>query len=435
MKGPALALGAMMFAGAATAAPSPLAATLTLAQAQDIALRNHPLIHSAASALDAAEAAIRIARAPLYPQIALTATQTIANNGSRIASVDGLTDPTVIERGSAGIVASQLVSDFGKTASEEAASRSEAEAARSQARLTQAQIILNVTQAYYAALDTAGLAEVARETLSQRRILLDQVAALARSKLKSSLDVSIAGGDLDEARQFLNDATAQHENALAALSEALGDPDFHAYAPLPPASVPRVSGDLDQYIDAAVASNPALRERAAQEEAARSRAEAAQRAFYPEIRALAYAGGTPETGAGAKLPSTYAVGGVVLRVPLYSGGALSAAVRRADAEADAEGYRLEEQRNRLRRDVHAAFDDLRSSYDNIAVTRSILDNAERALRLTRASYQIGASSIVDLSAAQLRRTQAAIANTDATYHYLLRRAAFDYLLGATSPTP
>lgn len=431
----ALAFGLTMLAGTAAAAPPEPGTTLTLAEAQDIALRNHPLIRSAASDVDAAEQAVRIARAPLYPQISLSAVQTVASNGSRIASIGGLTDPTVIERGSAGVAASQLVSDFGRTASETAASRSEAEAEVSRGKLTAAQIVLTVSQAYYRALDTAGLVEVARDTLSQRRILLDQVSALARAKLKSSLDVSIAGGDLDEARQFLNDATAQHENALAYLSEALGDPEFHAYVPQPPETIPRVTGDLGQYLDAAVAANPALRASTAQQEAARLRAQAAHKAFYPEIDALAYAGGTPETGAGAKLDSTYAVGGLVLRMPLYTGGALSAAARQADAQADAAAYRLEDQRNRLRRDVHAAFDDVRAAYDNIAVTRSILDNAERALRLTRASYQIGASSIVDLSEAQLRRTRAAIANTDATYRYLLQRAALDFLLGASMSSP
>ena len=431
----AVALGLSMLAGTAIAAPPEQGTALTLTEAQEIALRNHPLIRGAASNVEAAEQAVLIARAPLYPQVSLSAVQTVASSGSRIAAISGLTDPTVIERGSAGVAVSQLLSDFGKTESEEAASRSEAEATISQGRLTAAQIVLNVSQAYYAALDTAGLAEVARETLSQRQVLLDQVSALARAKLKSSLDVSIAGGDRDEARQFLNDATSQHENALASLSEALGDADFHPYILQPPTAIPQVIGNLQQYLDAAVTANPALRASTAQSEAARLHARAAHKAFYPEIDALAYAGGTPESGAGTKLDSTYAVGGVVLRVPLYTGGALTAEARRADAQATAAGYQLEEQRNRLRRDVHAAFDDVRATYDNIAVTRSILDNAERTLRLTRASYQIGASSIVDLSEAQLRRTQAAIANTDANYRYLLQRAALDFLLGVSTSSP
>jgi outer membrane protein len=51
------------------------------------------------------------------------------------------------------------------------------------------------------------------------------------------------------------------------------------------------------------------------------------------------------------------------------------------------------------------------------------------LALTR--YQMGLSSIVELSEAQYQQTDAAITNTNAQYQYRLSLATLNYEIGAT----
>jgi outer membrane protein len=54
-----------------------------------------------------------------------------------------------------------------------------------------------------------------------------------------------------------------------------------------------------------------------------------------------------------------------------------------------------------------------------------------ALQLAQTRYQLGLSSIVELSQAQLQQTSGAIDNTNAQYEYRLALATLDYQLGTT----
>jgi len=53
----------------------------------------------------------------------------------------------------------------------------------------------------------------------------------------------------------------------------------------------------------------------------------------------------------------------------------------------------------------------------MAVTQELLKQANLSLQLAQTRYQIGLSSIVELSQAQYQQTDAAISNTNAEYQY------------------
>jgi outer membrane protein len=66
------------------------------------------------------------------------------------------------------------------------------------------------------------------------------------------------------------------------------------------------------------------------------------------------------------------------------------------------------------------------------VTAELLKEADLALKLAQTRYQIGLSSIVELSQAQYQQTDAAIGNTNAQYQYRLSLATLNYEIG-TNP--
>ena len=66
-----------------------------------------------------------------------------------------------------------------------------------------------------------------------------------------------------------------------------------------------------------------------------------------------------------------------------------------------------------------------------SVTAELLKEANLALKLAQTRYQLGLSSIVELSQAQYQQTDAAIGNTDAQYQYRLSLATLNYQIGAT----
>ena len=60
----------------------------------------------------------------------------------------------------------------------------------------------------------------------------------------------------------------------------------------------------------------------------------------------------------------------------------------------------------------------------------MLDQATQALDLAQSRYDLGLSSIVELSQAQLNKTSAEIASAGAKYDYQFQRAVLDYQIGA-----
>src|SRR5262249_34444350 len=106
-----LALG-LARAHAQTNTPPPL----TLAQAEELALENHPRITVAELRALAAHQVTREARSAYFPNVVANATAVgSAGDNTRIAA-GGLNNPIIFDRNAEGVTASQLITDFGRTA-------------------------------------------------------------------------------------------------------------------------------------------------------------------------------------------------------------------------------------------------------------------------------------------------------------------------------
>ena len=416
----------------ARAAGSPPTTRLTLAEAQRIALANHPSIKRQAFDVAAAEQVIDINRSAYLPQVGGVAGGVFAPQGTRIGASGGLNDPTITERGSVGLGASQLVTDFGRVDALVEASRQELQAETAKGTLTDEMVLLQATESYYNALRAEALQRVAATTLGERETLLKQIKSLEEAKLRSLLDVSIAEQDVDQARQLVLEANNRFAQAMATLAEALGYSDVRNFSLEEPKSPSEPPATMDDLIAQTMSRNPELQTLRAQSAAAQARVEAAKDSFYPTISAEGFAGVNPIRTPDQRLNPSYVAGGVVLTVPLFTGGSLTAQQLEAADEAGAAAAQLDTRRNQLLRDVQIAFSSLRTAYGNILVTRHMQETADQSLRLTEARYQIGSSSIVDLSDVQLRKTRADISYTDALYEYMIRQAALDFVTGVIS---
>ena len=222
-----LALFVVARANAAeTPAPAPttstnsaasLPASLTLADARELALKNHPRLSAADLKALAAQQGIAQSRAAFLPSFTanLTAASTPETN-TRLGA-GGLNVPTVFERAGAGLVVNQLLTDFGRTADLVETSRLRARAENEVAQAARNLLLLQVTASFYHALQAQSVLAVARQTLTNRQVLLDQVSALAKNQLKSDLDVSFARVNFEEARLLI----AKSDNDLRAAQFSL----------------------------------------------------------------------------------------------------------------------------------------------------------------------------------------------------------------------
>ena len=400
---------------------------LSLAQAQQIALRSHPRIAATMREAEAAGFAVNEARAAYFPALSGNVTGVGSQHGA-VLSAGAVTTSSIYSRGSSGIVASQLLSDFGRTASLERSAKQRHESRNEEVANTRSQVLIEVQQAYYQALATESVRKVAQATLDLRRVTLRQVSALARSALRSTVDVSFAQVNVSQAEldffRAENDAKASHARLSAAMGYERDQPFTVADEPLPPPLDPNV----DALIAQALRERPDLVASRLTSESLRSFAEAEKRLRNPIITATAVAGAAPIRD--ERLPQTYSAAGVNVNIPVLNGGLFKARREEAESHAAAAAKDVEDLAVQIARDVRVAWLDANDAFRRLDVTARMMAEANEALRLAQARYDHALGSIVELNQAQLDQTTAEIAAASAKYEYLSRRAALDFATGA-----
>src|SRR5579862_661705 len=415
-------------AGGMEAGQTNLVRTLTLADAKQLALKNHPQIAAANYRALAAQEAVTENRAGFFPNVNLYGTAVGANSeGTRIMA-GGLNNPSVFDRAAGGLEASQLLTDFGRTANLTASSRYQAQAERQNVVFTREQVLLQADTAYYDALEAQAVLHVAQQTLDTRQLLLDQVTALATNKLRSELDVSFAQVELQQARLLVEKSQDDAAAAMAMLSTALGYREFHEFHLIeetPPAQA--VTNDVSNLVQTALSCRPELLSLRAAHAAASRFAKAERDARLPTVAAVGVAGDAPTHD--SHLPDDYAAGGIQLSLPLFAGGFYAARQHEAELKAQADAELLRSLEDNIIRDVRIAWLNFNNSLEQLHTADELVGNASEAYDLAQARYQTGISSIVELSEAQLNLTSAQIADTGARYNVLIQQANLNYQTG------
>jgi outer membrane protein len=411
---------------AARLAMAQAAKKLTLAEAEQMALRNHPRIGSASLIAQAAKSAIAEARAPLYPFLAGNFTSVGAEHDSTLAA-GAVQTSSLYSRVAAGLTLSQLVTDFGRTSNLTAAARLRASAQDQIVGNTRAAVLIDVDQTYYAALGADTVLRVARAVVENRRLTLRQVRALAQSALKSTLDVSFAEVAVSEAELALVRAENDVQAARARLSAALGAEQTENFEladePLPAAPDP----DLEAVVAQALTQRPDLAALRLSRDAAHRFAQAERDLSRPTVSLVGVAGGLPDTD--PRLHSTYSAAGVNINVPIFNGNLYAARRSEAELRAEAMDRDVADLSVQVSEQVRIAWLEGNTALRRLDVTARLVEQAERTLRLAQTRYDNGLGSIVELNQAQLSQVSAEIAAAGAKYDYLSRRAALSFVTG------
>ena len=402
-------------------------ATLSLAQAKEIALRNHPRIEAAGLVAQAVNTTVTQARAPRFPVIAGNFTTVGAQQNATLAA-GALTTSSLFSRVASGMSVGQLVTDFGRTGSLTAAAKLRAAAQDRNVVNTRAQVLLEVEQAYYQSLGAGAVLKAANAAVENRSVTLRQVRALAQSLLKSTLDVSFAEVALSEAELQLYRAENDVKAAQARLAAALGYDVSAAFeladetlpAPVPPTP--------DEIIASALRDRPDLASLKLDRDAALRFADAEKRLRYPSVALLGVAGVIPAHD--EHLHGTYSAAGVNVNIPVLNGGLFTARREEADLRARAASSDVRDLSVTISRDVRLAWLEANTAFRRLDVTARLVAQTDQALRLAQVRYDNGLGSIVELNQAQFSQTSAQIEAASARYEYLIRRATLDYVAGA-----
>jgi len=407
---------------------SPTGRTLTLPQTEALALRNNPQITIGKLRALAAQQYAREARSALLPNAYLSLTAVAANPGSRIAA-GGLNNPVLFPRAAAGATVSQLVTDFGRSTSLLSSAEYQAKAEDQNSAATTAQIVLVVDRAFYNALETKDLVTVAQKTVDSRQVLVDKIKALTYAKLKSDLDLSFTMVDLARGKLLLLEAKNNYETSLAVLSAILGFPDeqeFHLVEE--PAQIAPPTLDVLALIQQALQQRPEVAALQNEVQAAQKSSNAEHDLWRPTISALGVVGEAPIRD--DHIPNWYGAVGVNISIPVFNGFLYNARAKVADLQTEANRQKLADLRNNIARDVRNSWQDTNRAYERLAVTQQFREQASLALELAQARYNLGLGSIVEFSQAELGKTEADIADTDAKYQYRLTQIVLAYTISA-----
>jgi outer membrane protein len=402
-------------------------AALTLAEAEAMALRNHPRVASARLLAEAAKEAPKQARAGLSPVVAGNVTGSVAENGTRLGA-GNLNASSLFSRSAAGIAINQVIWDFGRVRALTASMEARAAALGETAAAVRGEVLLRVRESYFRVLLAQMQLRVLRENLEARRLTLRQIGALAQSNLRSTLDVSFAELNVAEAELALNRAESDVRAGEVELSAALGYGDARRFTLADPGDPAAALADsADALVQEALGARAELAALRQQTRAANQFAESEKRQSMPTLSATGVAGvyGVKD----ANLRQRYGALGMNLNIPFFNGGQFASRRVEAQLRAQAVSEDLRELEVRISRDVRAAWVEADNARLRMTLTARVLEQAVKTLRLAQTRYELGLGTIVELSVAQLSRTTAEVGAGVGRFEYLLRRSVLEFQVG------
>ena len=421
----------LMLALAVAAAPLAVRAD-DLLDAYRQARSADPVLASADATRGVAHETAVQARATLLPQVSAGLSFNEVRDPDAPAG-----DPNAASRTrSRAAVASlnQVLVDVGKFAQWKG-TQAQAEAQESSYLAAEQDLVVRVTTAYFGALTAT---DELSTTLANEDAYRQQVEQ-AEQRYRNGLSALV---DLDQARSFYaaaRAATIAARTALADAREALAQITGREAGELKALRLdlpmtPPSPADPQAWVAAAMQGNPALR---AQQQAVAAAEEAITSARAGHLPTL-NAGVDVGRGAGWPLPLSTTDGrtvttvGVLLRVPIFAGGAVQSQVRQALHQRDGALDELERQKRQVARATLDRYRSVVAGIGQIAATREAFEAAGKAVASTRVGRELGTQSMTDLLLA-IQNLASAQGNYSSVRHqFVLNRLLLQQSAGAAS---
>lgn len=443
---------------------------LTLAEVLESAADEHPTIKQAEAGIKAAEAQRKQARGSFGPSLTAEANAQLWNEelafdmaGGGDADVQlpppqtpyeqiiyGMfaapSEPTTIRSQftwSASLTLTQPLSPLwmvyhgykAAALGEESAKKEVTQAERDQAKAA-AQAYFQLLQAQ-AALDTElGSVERLEAQLKRMDALVEAGAAMRADKLR--LEVALAASQQSAAK-----LKSSIQVARSALAVAIGlDPSQGVGAEElgEGVSLPNLSGEPDEAVEAALDTRPELEQLRLQQQQVERSVKVEQGNYIPQVVAMAQYTHTEGQGLSG---SDAAFVGLAASWDIWKWGADYYGVDAVQAQGVQLDYAYEQARRQIGLQVRAAWYDLQSSVEAYEVASKAVGQAEEAYRIESVRYEAGESTPTDLLDAQGALTEAENNKNAAFYQTLIQNAELihatgrpltvDLLIGGVNP--
>jgi outer membrane protein len=410
------------------------ARTLTLQEAQRLALERQPQLRAARSSTQAAEGRVEQSRSGLLPQLSATA-------GYERTTNNFLFRPGGIVRAGAeaswsafnffdtSATLSQLLWDFGQTSNRWRSTQASARATADQERSTGQQIVLQVRTAFFNTVAFKELLAVARETLANQRNHLAQIEGFVQAGTRPPIDLSQAQADFANAEVQVVNADNAYQRSKVLLNQAMGvegpiDYDV-ASESLPPQQ--GEDGALEALLQSALAARPEIASATEQVKAQQLLIQSARGSYGPTIAAGASINQT--SLAGMNYIGWNAAVGVTLTWNLFQGGLTNGMIHEAEGNLGFAAAQLDLLRQQVRVDVDQALLAIRAAKAALSSARKALVAARQRLSLAEGRYQNGSGSVIELGDAQIAASNAAAQVVQTDFQLATSRAQLLFAVG------
>ncbi|HEX7732116.1 MAG TPA: TolC family outer membrane protein [Rhodanobacter sp.] len=407
------------------------------------ALANDPTLAQADATRLATGEGVNQARALLLPQISgsLSLSQTTGGGNERIQDPN---NPNEFINTSTfghsrtrnlGANLSQTVFDFSKYANLKAAHSS----ANAQDELYQAalqNLFVRVATAYFAVLTDEDQLAFAKANEDAYKQQYEQSNQRYKVGLSAITDVYQAKSYYEGAKAQTISAQNTLDNDREALSQITGQPTgtLKKLRDELPMGAPDPS-DPDAWVKQALANNPNLLAQEQNVQAAEHNITAARAGHLPTITANVSYGKSASWYENAAIhsntPSSTTIG-LTLNVPIFSGGLTQSQVRQSIYNRDAAQDSMEIERRQVKASALNYYRSVLAGISQVESGKAAVDSAQKALDATRAGFEVGTQTMVNVLLAIQTLTQAESSYSQARHQLVLNRLLLKQSAGTAS---
>lgn len=385
---------------------------LSLDQAVETALKNHPNLKAADSQVEGAQANVLKSKSGFLPKVTLSETWSRTDNplmvlGTKLnqASVTPadfnpmvMNDPDPMSNYNTRLAVVQPVFNGGKEYLGIKQARLASEAAAQDRARTRQETVFNVVKAYYGLLLAKEYDKVAIQSLetSAANVKLADTRYKAGAVLQS--DLLRAKVQYAEVKEMATRSENGVKLAAANLNFAMGVPQESQYAVEGALSAQEMKEDLDGMISGALALRPDLSSVGLNRKNAEANISQARTDYIPSLNLMGQMDWNSDRLAGNDAKSWAVM--AVLQWNLFDGLVTTSRVREASANAGRMRAMEDQMRSGVQLQVRQAYYNYQASLERIAATSSSVQEAEEGFRIVQKRYEAGMTTLVDVLGAE-----------------------------------
>jgi outer membrane protein len=406
---------------------------LTLNEAIEVSLHNHPAITEYKERSSSAKAQIGISRANLLPQISNTSSYFYGNS----VPSSSLNIPSGIGQfsSSAGTVGdfvvhsvqvNQLLYDFGKTLGQVGQSQARYDVSRMDLSNLRQQVALDAKTAFFGYLAAERAVKVSEENLHLNEDLVRQAQGFYQVGTRARIDVTTAEANLYTAQSDLITARNNFQLAQVTLMTALGFKSW-PYDGLTYQSDTRSNlMNLSEAKEKALTERPDYLKNKFQQEADQQAIRTARAGYFPTLysQGLQNTQGKPY----GDIRGTWSLS-VNAKVPIFEGLVTKYSVQQAKANLRATQANAQVLSQDINKQVEQSYLNVRAAAEKTRATTKGKEAAKENWDLAQGRYKAGVGSIIEVTDAQVKFFNAELSYIRSIYDLKVAEAQLEKAVG------